>query len=117
MELRNSKCIYGHHVVIDFPEQPIDDLSNFVKNHSCDKIPSKFKLNSKNNRKKLLNKYIQFYSKNGIIEINCPILINDLLFIFRSIGQFPIKCKNGLDISQLNTTKLNTIHTCLSTKR
>jgi len=108
-ELQNSKCIHGYQVVIDFPEQPIYDLDNFVKNHSCDKIPSKFKLNSINNRKKILNKYIQFYSKNGIIEINCPILINDLLFIFRSVGQFPTKCKNGLDISQLNTNKLNTI--------
>lgn len=99
--LKLQTNIYGYHEIIYFNETYIHNISSFVQYHTHGRLPRLYKCNSIQNRIKLLQEYIKYYVLNNILIVNCNILKLDLLFVFRSIGLFPIVTEDGLDISNI----------------
>ena len=110
IEIQKYKEIYGYHTIIDFPEKHISNIAEYVGIHSSGSIAVEYKCNSIKYRQLLIDEYIKQYGEDNIIKLSCSELINDLLFICRSIGLFPIKSTFGIDITNMDSVKSNKIH-------
>lgn len=94
--IQNGINLCGYQVILTFNnniECTYSELKEYILNLTNGNILDKYKYNSIENRTILVNLYIQYFS---ILNIECELLLNDIIFICRSIGKYPIIQNNEL---------------------
>jgi len=103
----DKEILKGYKVPVEFPEKdlPVDPYLvgiNFYSQHKNKNIPLNYKCNSRVNRLKLLagllDSRTNLSNDNSLdFEDNCDMLINDVIYLVRSLGFACYKSVNQID--------------------